>query len=78
MKDHPINEKSMTFLEEHIPELAQAAFQQAYWQALAEGSKVLKAEDGFLIEVSPDGSKKVLKPLPPQIKVMTGEKRKLR
>ena len=65
-------------LEEHIPELADSAFRQAYWKALAEGSKVLKVEDGFLIEVSPDGSKKVLKQLPPQMKVTPGEKRMIR
>lgn len=78
MNDDEISEESMTYLEEHIPELAQAAFQQAYWQALAEGCKVLKSEDGFLVEVSPDGSKKVIKPLPPRIKVTAGEKRYIR
>jgi len=78
MNVHEIDEESMTYLEDHIPELAQAAFQQAYWQALSEGSKVLKAEAGFLVEVSPDGSKKVLKPLPPHTQVNAGEKRRIR
>jgi hypothetical protein len=35
----PSTEKTMRFLEEHIPELAQSAVTQAYWQALASGSK---------------------------------------
>jgi hypothetical protein len=73
-----MNEEAMNFLEAHIPELAEVAFKQAYWQALAEGSKVLKVEDGFLIEVSPDGSKKTLKKLPPQMKVTPGDKRMIR
>ena len=30
----PLSEQSMQFLEEHIPELAQSAVTQAYWQAL--------------------------------------------
>jgi len=32
-----LNEESISFLEEHIPELADAAFKQAYWAALASG-----------------------------------------
>jgi hypothetical protein len=60
-----MDEKTMLFLEEHIPELAQAAVTEAYWKALASGHKVLKSENGFLIEISPDGTKKILKKLPP-------------
>lgn len=37
-----INEASLDFLESHTPELADAAFKQAYWQALASGSGVLE------------------------------------
>jgi hypothetical protein len=33
------SEKGMQFLEEHIPDLAQSAVTQAYWQALAAGQK---------------------------------------
>ena len=69
-----MDEKTMLFLEEHIPELADVAFKQAYWQALAEGSKVLKVENNFLVEVSPDGSQKMIKELPAQIKVTPGQK----
>ena len=37
----PTSEKTMQFLEEHIPELAQSAVTQAYWQALAFSSSVV-------------------------------------
>jgi hypothetical protein len=33
-----MNEKTIDYLEQSIPELAQAATRQAYWQALASGS----------------------------------------
>jgi len=56
-----VTEKAIQFLEEHIPELADAAVRQAYWQALVSGSNVLEVEDGALIEVSPDGTRKVVK-----------------
>lgn len=69
-----MDEKTILFLEEHIPELADVAFKQAYWQALAEGSKVLKVENNCLVEVSPDGSPKMIKELPAQIKVTPGQK----
>jgi hypothetical protein len=68
-----ISEESLDYLEEHIPELADAAVTQAYWQALASGSSVLEARDGALVEVLPDGSQKTIKPLPPQTKVTPGQ-----
>ena len=34
------NEKAIEYLEDHIPELAEAAVKQAYWQALASGSSI--------------------------------------
>jgi hypothetical protein len=37
-----MNEATISYLEEYIPELAEAATKQAYWQALATGSSVLK------------------------------------
>ena len=58
-----VNEKSMLFLEEHIPDLASAAVKQAYWQALASGSSVLMCEAGNLIEIHPDGTRKIIKKL---------------
>jgi len=69
-----LSEKAMKFLEDHIPELADGAFKQAYWSALASGSTVLGAEDGNLIEVHPDGTRKVIKKLSKPTKVTRGQK----
>jgi len=41
-----LSEEAMTFLEGHIPELADVAFKQAYWSALASGYSVLISEMG--------------------------------
>jgi hypothetical protein len=57
------NEKEMTFIESHIPELAEVAFKQAFWQTLADGVSVMIAENNQLVELFPDGTKKVIKDL---------------
>jgi hypothetical protein len=69
-----LSEEAMSFLEEHIPELAEAAFKQAYWAALASGSSVLVSEKGNLVEVFPNGTKKIIKKLPPSTPVTPGQR----
>ncbi len=69
-----LSEKAMLFLEEHIPDLADVAFKQAYWAALASGSSVLISENGDLVEVFPDGKHKFIKHLPPATPVMRGQR----
>lgn len=69
-----LSEEAMLFLEEHIPELADIAFKQAYWAALASGSSVLVSEKGDLVEVFPDGKHKFVKHLPPATPVIRGQK----
>lgn len=69
-----LSEEAISFLEEHIPELADVAFKQAYWAALASGSSVLVSEDGNLVEVFPDGKHKFIKRLPPAIPVTRGQR----
>ena len=56
-----LNDKTLDYLEAHLPELMATATKQAYWQTLASGQSVLIAEDGNLIEVFPDGTKQVVK-----------------
>ena len=73
-----LSEESMRYLEEHIPELAEGAFKQAYWNALAAGSTVLSSEGGFLVEVYPDGTRKKLKKLSPPIKIEPGQRLELK
>jgi predicted dinucleotide-utilizing enzyme len=72
-----MTEESMRFLEEHIPDLADAAVKQAYWQALATGSSVLVSEEGALVEIFPDGTRKVLKQLELQTAVTSGQRLEL-
>ena len=72
-----MTEESMRFLEENIPILADAAVKQAYWQALASSSSVLVCEDGALVEMFPDGTRKVLKQLEPQTEIIPGQRLEL-
>lgn len=69
-----LGEKEVSFLEEHIPELASVAFKQAYWSALASGSSVLISKNGDLVEVFPDGTHKFIKHLPPSTSVTPGQR----
>jgi hypothetical protein len=74
----PNAEKTMRFLEEHIPELAQSAVTQAYWQALASGSSVLESDHGVIYEVFPDGTRKLVKTTTAPCPVAVGEQRVMR
>lgn len=69
-----LSEEAMTFLEDHIPELADIAFKQAYWATLASGCSVLVSKNGDLVEVFPDGKHKFIKHLPLAIPVIRGQK----
>ena len=72
-----MNEKTIQFLEDHIPEIAQAAVTQAYWMALASGYKVMQVEGDKLIEISPDGTKRIVKSLTPTTSIKIGQKLKI-
>ena len=64
-----LTEQELDFLEQQIPILAETALQQAYWQTLTSVDKVMIAEKGFLVEVSPDGSRRVMKEIGKPVKV---------
>ncbi len=70
-----LDEKSMSNLEKRIPELAEGAVKQAYCKTLASGRRVIEAINGQLVESSPDGTTRVLKPLPAPTPVIPGQKR---
>jgi hypothetical protein len=72
-----MNENAMQHIEDHIPELADAAIKQAYWSALASGSSVLECSDGIMYEVSPDGSKREIKKVKTPLAVTIGQKLEL-
>lgn len=67
-------EQTISFLEDHIPDLADVAIKQAYWRALASGSNVLECENGFLIEVHPDGTRKNIRKMKLPVKVVLGQR----
>jgi hypothetical protein len=73
-----LSEEALDYLEKHIPELAELAFRQAYWSALASGSSLLVSEQGSLVEVFPDGTRKFIKKLLPWIPVKRGQKLELK
>jgi hypothetical protein len=69
----PLTEEEIDYLEAHIPELADAAFTQAYWQALAAGSSVMISDNGALYEVFPNGTRRFVKNIEPPTPVTPGE-----
>jgi hypothetical protein len=60
-----MSEEAITYLEEHIPEMTGTATRLAYWQTLASGASVLVAEDGYIVEVFPDGTRRIVKAIEP-------------
>ncbi|MFN3849672.1 MAG: hypothetical protein ACK4NY_09600 [Spirosomataceae bacterium] len=64
-----LNEKQIDFLEKQIPIMAEYATKQAYIETLASGDKVMIAENGNLVEIYPDGSRKIVKKIAKPIKV---------
>ena len=72
-----MQEQEIQYLEEHIPELAESAVNQAYWQSLAAGNSVLESENGIIYERFPDGSSKMVKEIEPPTPIAIGARRKL-
>jgi hypothetical protein len=66
-----MSDENIDFLETQIPDLAEMAFQQAYWHNLSSGNTVTVLENNDIIEISPDGKKRVIKTLPRQEKRVT-------
>ena len=67
------NEQTIEYLEQHIPEMAEAAVKQAYWQALASGSSVLISDNGTIKEVFPDGTTRITQENEPFTKTRKGQ-----
>lgn len=72
-----IQEEAIQYLEAYIPELAESAVTQAYWQALAAGSSVLESENGVIYEIFPDDARNLVKTIEPPTPVSVGEKQVL-
>lgn len=72
-----LSEKTIDYLEEHLPELMATATKQAYWQTLASGQSVLVAEMGKLMRFFPDGTKEFVKDINKPQSAKIGEKIRL-
>lgn len=64
-----LSEEAIDYLEQQIPELAELATRQAFWQTLASGHSVTVSEGSNLVEIFPDGTKKIVGHITPAIKV---------
>jgi len=68
------DEDSIRYQEAGIPELAEGAVKQAYYQALAAGYTVVEVVNGQLVESSPDGTTRLIRSLPKAIPVKPGQR----
>ena len=73
-----LDDEAIDYLEQFIPELAALATRQAYLQALASGQSVLIAENGQLIEIFPNGTKKLIKEIEHRKTAIVGNKIKIK
>lgn len=60
-------------LEQEFPLKAAAAFAAARKRALEAGQTLVEAHGDELVEISPDGTRKVLKKIAPPTKVTKGQ-----
>ncbi len=73
-----LQENVIDHLESQIPELSVAAVRVAYWQTLASGQSVLVSDAGAIYEVSPDGTRQLIKKIAPTTPVKMGTKVEIR
>jgi len=69
-----LTEKEIQNLEEQFPYIAETAARQAYFNALSSGHSVLVSEDAKLVEVFPDGNRKIIGQVEPRISIKKGTK----
>jgi hypothetical protein len=67
-----MSDAEIQHLESQFPGLSGKAFAEARRNALDAGFPVMQSEDGFLVEVHPDGRKERLKSIEPWIPVQAG------
>lgn len=72
-----LTEKEIQNLEEQFPYIAEASARQAYWEALSSGSSVLVVENNEVVEVFPDGSRKIIEKVESDISIKKGTKFKI-
>ena len=72
-----LNEEQTEELERQFPEMAGVAFAEAYQRTLAAGFSVLVSDDGFIFEVFPDGTRKMIKQIKLPMLVVKGSRLKI-
>lgn len=70
----PYMARTIDELEKEVPVLAVRAVRNAYDRALSSGFSVVVSSNGTLYEVNPDGTRRRLKELKPEVKVKRGAK----
>ncbi|MDX2083385.1 MAG: hypothetical protein SFV53_05325 [Rickettsiales bacterium] len=69
-----LTEKEIQNLEKEIPNLADTAFRQAYFNALSSGSSVLIVENSEVVRIFPDGKKELVQKIEPHFLIKKGTK----
>lgn len=67
-----LSEEAMLTLEANIPKLACNAFEKAYYDALTNSGRVLRAINGQLVETTAEGLDRVIRDLPARTVVKVG------
>lgn len=76
MKPMPaFSEQVLESLETRIPQMAQTAFSHAHFKALTISGKVVQTIGDQLVELSAEGTVRVLKGIAPPLQVQVGTKR---
>ena len=68
-----MSDQDIQKLESQFPALSGSAFAAARDHVLASEQCVLQSQDDFIYEVSPDGSKRVVKQIEPPSQFVTGQ-----
>ena len=70
----PDQENEIESLERQFPSVSGSAFASAREHALQSGHSVLHSENGFIYEVQPDGTRRLVKQIKPPTRVVVGTK----
>ncbi len=67
-----ISENEFELMDKTILKMMQTAVKKAYQDALSSGSSVLISENGEIVEVLPDRTRKFVRKIEPRIKIKKG------
>lgn len=70
----PDQENDIENLERQFPAVSGSAFASAREHALQSGHSVLHSENGYIYEVQPDGTRRLVKQIEPPTRVVIGTK----